>query len=363
MGLGAKRVVCIAAALAAGTMALNGCGAAAAPGTAPVTSVVPSSAGAPNSVATWGTFEFVSVQGTGEIFSYNLASGVQVPVSKPYLTPCSSPSGMAVAQVGGANVLAVTCFDTGSVLTLTVHADGSLSALGAVGGLDAPYPGLALEGTNVLVPLFGKNHAENGAVAKVSLANPAAPVVTGMATLLPGVANGYSNPAALAVSGGYVYVAAGSEDGPLSTSSTIQVVNEASMQVVGTPLAVDHSPQRVAIQGSTAFVTEYDAAALLALDLSAPAQPRLEKTLDLPGCSALPVVLSGSRAVVGCYGQGSLMSVDVSQPSSMHVVATETGIPAPQSFAVTDGKLVVASGATGGAVFVMNTATGLSGTL
>ena len=57
-----------------------------------------------------------------------------------------------------------------TLLTLTVHADGSLSALGSVGGIPSPYPGIALDGTNVFIPLFGVSNAANGGVAKVSIA-------------------------------------------------------------------------------------------------------------------------------------------------------------------------------------------------
>src|ERR1700735_1367537 len=43
-----------------------------------ITSVIPSSTGTPNSIAVLGSYEFVSVQGTGQIFTYNISSGSQV---------------------------------------------------------------------------------------------------------------------------------------------------------------------------------------------------------------------------------------------------------------------------------------------
>ena len=57
-----------------------------------ITSVVPSATGTPNSIATFGNFEFISVQGTGQIFTYNIATGSQIPVGSPYETPASTPA-------------------------------------------------------------------------------------------------------------------------------------------------------------------------------------------------------------------------------------------------------------------------------
>ena len=335
-----------------------------APPTNVVTSVVPSASGAPNSVVTWGTYEYVSVQGTGAIFRYNLASGVQVSAGTPYVTPCQDPSGMVVTAVGSTNVLAVTCWDTGQLLTLAMHTDGSLSALGAVGGLDSPYPGVALDGTDVLIPLFGQNHTLNGSVAKVSIANPAAPVVTAVAVLQSPVTGGYSNPGALAVANHMVYVAAGSEDGPLESSSSIQVVDDRTMDVVGSPLPVPHSPQRIAVRGVTAFVTVFDAQQLVAIDVSNPSKLQTLSTLPLGTCNALPLLMSATTAVVGCYGQGTLLSVDTTVPTSMRVQSTTTGFGQPQAIGAASGKAIIASGAQGGAVYVTNAiSAGLSGTV
>ncbi len=58
---------------------LSGCASQPSPTPAPaITSVVPSASGIPNSVAILGNFEFISVQGTGQIFTYNIATGSQI---------------------------------------------------------------------------------------------------------------------------------------------------------------------------------------------------------------------------------------------------------------------------------------------
>jgi hypothetical protein len=100
---------------------------------------------------------------------------------------------MVITNIAGSNVMAVVCFDTGFLLTLNVHADGSLSPLGSVGGLATPYPGIALDGTNVFVPLSGVSLSANGGVAKVNIASPTNPMVTAITTLASPFPGGFAN--------------------------------------------------------------------------------------------------------------------------------------------------------------------------
>ncbi len=320
-----------------------------------ITSVTPSNSGTPNSVVATGNYEFVSVQGTGQIFTYNISGGSQVAVGKPYATPCTEPSGMVVATIAGADVMAVACYDTGSLLTLTVNADGSLSALGSVGGLPMPYPGIVLDGTNVLVPLFGGNTSGNGSVAKVSIATPASPSIEGMVTLASPVSGGVANAEYLAVTGGYVYVTSGSESNPLGSSSTVQVVNEATMTLVGSPLVVPHSPQQIALQGTVAYVTLYDAMQLEAIDISNPASPQPLETLSLAtanqSCHPVPVVVEGNYVYVGCYAEGMIEQFDVSNPSQMQAAKSIAGITSPQRLAFAGNSMLVTDGSSGGQVY------------
>jgi hypothetical protein len=308
-------------------------------------------------VVSFGSFEFVSVQGTGQIFTYNNSSGSQVLVGAPYTTPCSDPSGMVVATIAGANVMAVVCYDAGSLLTLSVNANGTLNALGSVSGLPAPFPGIVLDGTDVLVPLFGGGSV-NGAIAKVSIASPASPVIENTVTLASPVSGGIANAEYLALSGGYVYVTSGSESNPLGSSSTIQVVNEATMALVGIPLVVPHSPQQIAIAGTVAYVTLYDAAQLESIDISNPASPQPLQIVSLSvagqGCHALPVAVENNMAYVGCYAEGVIDQLNISNPSQMQPAASLAGISSPQRLEVSGNSLLATDGAQGGEVYQIN---------
>jgi hypothetical protein len=320
-----------------------------------VSSVVPSSSGTTNSVAVYGNYEFVSVQGTGQIFTYDISSGHQEPEGTPYGTPCSDPSGMVIAGIGSSVVMAAVCSDTGSLLTLNINNDGSLSPLGKVGGLEAPYPGITLDGTNVLVPLFGQVSLVNGGVAKVSIASPANPVVTAVATLASPTAGGFSNPGYLKVAGGFIFVEAGSENAPLDATSTIQVVDEASMQLVGTPLVVAHSPQQIAVLGGIAYVTVYDATQVESIDISDPADLKPLQVLTLggstPGCHPLSIAVADTSAFVGCYSEGQIEEFDISNPAAMKLTGTIGNILFPQQVEYTGHSLLIPSSTTGGSVY------------
>jgi len=346
---------------------LTGCGmgvtsTSAPPAVPSISSVTPSATGTPNSVTALGSYEFVSEQTTGQIFTYDTSSGVPVAIGTPYAMPCTSPSGMVITHISGESVMAVACNDTGALVTLSVHGDGSLSALGTVNGLGVgqPYPGIALDGANVLVPLIGISGAANGGVVKVSLASPSAPVITGAVTLASPGPGEYENPGYLIVSNGEIYVEAGSENSPLASSSTIQVVDEATMQLVGSPLLVAHSPQQLAVQDNVLYVTLFDATQLETIDISNPSSLRVLETLPLNSptlsCSAIPVVIDGTYAYVGCYSQGVIEVMDVSNPSSIRLVNTVTNIPDPERFNLVGNNLQVTSSSVGGAVFQISTA-------
>jgi hypothetical protein len=334
---------------------LSGCTTPAAISLPEITSVTPSSSGLPNSVASFGDYEFVSVQGTGQIYTYDIASGSQALAVAPYATSCADPSGMVVTTIAGNNVMAVVCYDTGSLLTLTVHTDGSLSALGSVSGLAMPYPGIVLDGSNVLVPLWGAGSSTNGGVAKVSIAAPASPVIMGTATLASPASGQMVNAGYLAVAGGYIYVESGSESAPLSSSSSIQVVNEATMTLVGSPLVVAHSPQQIAVQGDVAYVTFYDATQLESIDISNPASLQPLQILSLAtanqSCHALPVVVQGDLAYVGCYPEGVIDQIDIGNPSQMQQTKSLAGISFPQRLALADSSLLATGCTSGGSVY------------
>jgi hypothetical protein len=318
------------------------------------TSVAPSTTGTPNSVLSFGSFEFVSVQGTGQIFTYNISGTTQVADGTPYTTPCNDPSGMVATTISGRNVIAVACYDTGTLLTLTINADGSLSPLGSIGGLPSPFPGIVLDGTNVLVPLFGSNSG-NGAIAKVSIATPASPTIESSVTLATPTAGGIANAEYLAIADGYLYITSGSESNPLSSSSTVQVVDEATMALVGSPLVVPHSPQQIAVQGTVAYVTLYDAAEVESIDISNPASLKALQIFALStanqSCHALPILVEGNFAYVGCYAEAAIDRLDISNPSQMKLTTSVSGISSPQRIALAGNSLLATGSSTGGLVY------------
>jgi len=323
------------------------------------TSVTPSATGTPNSVVVFGNFEYVSVQQTGQIFTYDFSSGIQVQVGMPYTTPCSSPSGMAIVQEGSANIMAVVCYDSDSLLTLNVAANGSLSPLGSVAIYGQPYPEIAQDGTNIFVPTFPLScvciTSSNGTVVKVDVSSPSVPTITGIAALASPFPGAVADGTALAASGGYIYVASGSETAPLgnTSSSSVQVVNEATMQLVGSPLGVPHSPQRIAASGGVAYVTLFDAEGLESIDISNPASLSMLSTVNpaTPSiCNALGLALRETTAYVGCYQQGTIDRINVNAPAAMTETNYISGMGSPQSMVFSGSYLFVVSAAAGGSV-------------
>ena len=337
-------------------MALTGCGVA--PVIPPVldsfTSVTPSATGTPNSVTVFGNYEYVSVQHTGQIFIYNFSNGSQVQTGPPYTTPCNSPSGMAVVQEGSNNIMAVACYDTDSVLTLNIVANGSLSPLGSVTVPGVPYPEIASDGTNVIVPLFTMNGSTNGGVVKLNVSNPSVPAIAGIVALASPFPGAVADTTALAVAGGYIYVASGSETLPLTASSSVQVVNESTMQLVGSPLVVPHSPQQIVVSGGVAYVTIFDAAGLESISVSNPASLSMVGLVYPampPGCSALALAVRETAAYTGCYGQGTVDRINVSVPAAMTEINYISGLGSPQAMAFSGSYLFVVSGVAGGSVY------------
>jgi hypothetical protein len=262
-----------------------------------------------------------------------------------------------LANIRGTDVMAVVCYDTGSLVTLMVHADGSLSGLGAVGGLALPYPGIALDGTNVLVPLFG-NASANGAVAKLSIAEPANPEIAGTAPLASLASGEIVNPGYLAVADGHIFVTAGSESPPKDESSTVQVVNEATMTLMGGPLSVPHSPQQIAVQGGVAYVTFFGATELMSIDISNPANLRplqIASTATVDGsCHGIPVAIHDNFAYVGCFSEGVIDQFDISDPTHMRLTQSIVGVGSPQRLEFAGNDLFVPSAEGGGRVYAID---------
>jgi DNA-binding beta-propeller fold protein YncE len=180
-------------------------------------------------------------------------------------------------------------------------------------------------------------------------------MIEGTVTLASPASGGVANAEYLAVTGGYIYVTSGSESNPLGSSSTVQVVNEATMTLVGSPLVVQHSPQQIAVQGTVAYVTIYDATALESIDISNPASLQPLETMSLAtanqSCHPEPVAVQGTFAYVGCYAEGVIEQFDVSNPSQMKLSNSIPAIASPQRLAFSGDFLLVTGGTGGGQVF------------
>jgi len=251
------------------------------------------------------------------------------------------------------------------LLTLNIAANGSLSLLGSVVILQVPYPEIAADGTNVFIPTHppsGVNIAPvNGTVVKVDVSSPGAPAVAAVTSLAsPSVPPPNQTPVAdataLTVSGGYIYVASGSESGPLDLTSSVQVVNESTMQLVGSPFIVPHSPQQIAVSGGVAYTTLYDGTGVESINVSNPANLQLLEIFSpsIPtGCHGLGLALRNTTAYVGCYQEGNVDRINISAPASMTQLNYISGLGSPQSLAFSSNYLFVVSAAAGGSVYLV----------
>ena len=141
----------------------------------------------------------------------------------------------------------------------------------------------------------------------------------------------------------------------MGASSTVQVVDEAAMTLVGNPLTVPHSPQQIAVQGNVAYVTLFDATELESIDISDPTalQPLQEVLLTAgsQSCHPLPVVVQAGVAYVGCFAEGVVARLDIANPSQMTAMPDIGGVSSPQRLALAGNSLVATSGSPGGEVY------------
>lgn len=318
----------------------------------PATNVVPNASLSPLYTTVQWPYEFVSVQGTApsRVYVYNISTGAQVLVGSTAFSGCAFVNGLVTTNIAGVNILVAGCNDTGTLYTLSISSAGVLTSLGSVSGLTNSYPGIAIDGTDVYVPLFGAGFTTTGSVAKVSIATPASPSITATVVL----AGSAQNPAYIAVSGNYLYVETGHEP-VVANDSTIQVLNKTTMTLVGSPLALPHSPQQVYIQGQILFVTNHDQESLSSIDISNPASLAVLQSISLPSCAPIPVIVRERYAYVGCYDGAAIIKVDVSQPANMRIVQTFSGFGHPQQFSISGRFMFSTDGVTGGSVYMADT--------
>jgi hypothetical protein len=305
---------------------LSGCGGSTPSVLHSVGSIVPSATLAGNSIAVSGNYAYLTLQGaSGAIAVLNIAGDTPTLLTT-FALPCSTPNGIKISG----SVLYVTCYDNSALYILSVNnavpSAPVFTITGSVLGLQNPFPGIALSGTELYVP----SHA--GFIFRVNVSNPSAPGIDGSVATATG-----TSPNAVFVANNIVYCACSSEP----TQSWFQTFNATgTMTLLGqTPLA--HSPQRLIVKGNYAYVTNFDAMRLDIVDITNPAAPSILSSVALP-CFALPIALNGNTAYVGCY-------------QSTHGIATNPAAPAILGYLVTTASLDVQDLLfTGGALYALS---------
>ncbi len=127
------------------------------------------------------------------------------------------------------------------------------------------------------------------------------------------------------------------------------------MTLIGSPFLLAHSPQQIAIEGTVALVTLYDASQLESIDISQPASLHLLQIASLASantsCHALALATSGQVAYIGCYEEAMVEQVDTSNPSNLRLTQIVSGISSPQRILPLGSYLLVPSSARGGRVY------------
>jgi hypothetical protein len=300
------RLASLAATLLAGIL-FAGCGGGGfAVGLVSLGSVNPSATLTPNSIAVSGVYAYVTVQGTGgAVAVLNISSGATPLLLSTFNTPCASPNGIKISA--GGNYAYVTCYDTGALYVLSINNANPvvpvLAVAGSVTGLQSPYPGIALSGSELFVP------SHSGDIFRVNVSNPAAPVIDGSIATAAG-----TSPNAVYVANNIVYCACSSEP----SQSYFQTFTATGVMMLLGQVPLAHSPQRLVVSGNYAYVTNFDAMKLDILDVTSAAAPTLLTSVALP-CNALPVAVTASNAYVGCYSTQGIATIDITHPATASV--------------------------------------------
>jgi len=321
---------------------LTGCGGSTQFGLHSAGSVIPSATLAGNSIAISGNYAYVTLQGTsGAIAVLNIAGNTPTLLTT-FALPCSTPNGIKISG----SVLYVTCYDNSALYILSVNNAAPSAPVfaitGSVLGLQNPYPGIALSGTELYVP----SHA--GFIFRVNVSNPAAPGIDGSVATALG-----TSPNAVFVSGNVVYCACSSEP----TLSWFQTFNATGTMALLGEIPLAHSPQRLIVNGNYAYVTNFDAMKLDIVDVTNPAAPSVLSSAALP-CFALPIALNGNTVYVGCYqSPHGIASIDVTNPAAPAILgytATTASLDV-QDLLFTGGDLYALSGDAGGNFNILST--------
>jgi len=296
-------------------------------------STIPSVTLTPNSVAISGNYAYVALQGSsGAIAVLNISTNTPRLLTT-FAMPCTQPNGIKVS--GGD--LYVSCYDTGALYVLSINnldpIAPALAVIGSVTGLQSPYPGTSLSGTHLYIP------SHSGEIFRVDISNPAAPVIDGSVATAAG-----TSPNAVYVANNIVYCACSSEP----TQSYFQTFTATGTMTLLGQIPLDHSPQRLAVSGNYAYVTNFDAMKLDIVDVTNPAAPSVLSSVALP-CNALPVVVTADNAYVGCYSTQGIATIGITHPASAAVLGyTATGASPVQDLALSGSHLYAVAGTAGG---------------
>src|SRR6185437_5129718 len=132
-----------------------------------------------------------------------------------------------------------------------------------------------------------------------------------------------------------------SETQPLASSSSVQVINESTMALVGTPFIVPHSPQQIVVAGGVAYLTLFDELAVEVIDISNPAAIKGIATASLTNCHPIPLAVSNNVAYIGCYAEGTVARLNVANPAQIATMAVISGVQSTQGMAISGNLLLV----------------------
>ena len=188
--------------------------------------------------------------------------------------------------------------------------------------LNQPFD-LAMQGNYVYVTMYAA--FQQSGLAIVDVSNPSSPVVAGVTSAL-------NSPQGLAVAGAYAYV--------VDVNAGLHIVDvsqPAQPRVVGT-LDTPGYARDVAVADNYAYVADYNA--LRVIDISNPLRPR--EVGSLTTVSASRVAVSGTTVyVTEWYGDG-LRIVDVANPAAPREISTALTDTAPWDVTI-DGSYAYAA--------------------
>ncbi len=181
-------------------------------------------------------------------------------------------------------------------------------------------------------------------ISVVDISDPANPVEIATSSV-----SGVSTGGSLTINGKYAYALHGSPENFISTidiSNPLHPVEIATMAL--------HSPDRMVIRGSLAFVTELEGGAVYVLDLSDPVHPKRIGYVDVDGPYAEGITVSGRYAyiasVIGAYG---VSVVDLSNPASP-VVVSKLSTAIEPNFIAASGRYLYVTQKAGNAIAVLD---------